>query len=135
MKRLTFALLTASSLLLGTLAPSSHTLADDGKQTLTGLFDSGYQDKVRPLRAVFTPTGEGAWDVVFHFKFNGADHQYRGVAEGGLREGLLSGRVENEGGRRTFSFRGEFKNGKFKGEHFETTRGREERTGSLTLKG
>jgi len=135
MKRITLVLLTAVALLGGALAPATPTLADDGKQTLTGLFDSGYQDKVRPLRAVFTPTGERTWDVVFYFKFNGRDHEYKGVAEGGLLEGTLSGRVENEGGRRNFTFKGEFKKGTFKGDHFETTRGREEKTGSLTLKG
>lgn len=135
MTRPRLALLTTLALAVGALAATSPTFADDDTQTLTGLFDSGYQDKVRPLRAVFTPTGERTWEVVFHFNFNGRNHQYTGVAEGGLLEGALSGRVENQGGRRTFTFRGEFEQGKFKGEHFETTRGREEKTGSLTLKG
>lgn len=135
MKRIHRPSLAALTLVLVALAPSFPASADDGKQTLTGLFDSGFQDKVRPLRAVFTPTGERTWDVVFYFKFNGRDHQYKGIAEGGLREGSLSGRVENEGGRRTFTFRGAFEKGTFKGEHFEISRGREVKTGSLTLEG
>jgi len=133
MKTTVSVLLTFVALTFGSLAPAPPALADSHKQTLTGLFDSGFQDKVRPLRAVFTATGDRTWDVVFYFKFNGRSHEYKGIAEGGLNEGRLSGRVESEGGRRSFTFRGAFEEGTFKGEHFETTRGREEKTGGLSL--
>ena len=46
------------------------------ERTLTGLFNSGYQDGDDPVRAVFTPVGDGLWNVKFYFKFNGADHVY-----------------------------------------------------------
>ena len=95
---------------------------------------SGYQDRVKPLRAVFTATGEDAFDVVFHFNFNGRDHEYRGTAIGALGEGEIEGRVQNESRQRTFTFKGTFENGVLDGTHAEVTRRGEQKTGTLKLK-
>lgn len=126
-----------AALLLAFLAitPGSPTSAADGQQTLTGNFMSGFQDRVKPLRAVFTPTDERTFDVVFYFNFNGRNLEYRGTAEGSLGEGELAGRVKNETGQRTFTFQGSFnEKGVLKGTHAEVGRRGERETGSLTLK-
>ena len=85
------------------------------------------------LEAVFTATGPDEWKVAFHFRFRGRKHVYRGTAEGSLSAGKLAGTVRNESERRTFTFRGEFENGRFRGTHAETTGGGERRTGTLRL--
>ncbi len=121
----TAALLIAAAVQLG---------ASDGRRTLNGNFMSGYQDRVKPLRAVFTPAGGGGWQVAFFFEFNGRDHEFRGTAEGSLGEGELSGRVQNEDRQRTFTFKGSFESGLFKGTHAEIGRRGEQQTGTLTLR-
>lgn len=103
------------------------------ERTLTGIYTSGFRDGDQPVRAVFTSSGEDAWDVAFYFKFNGADHVYAGTAEGSLIEGGLEGKVANESKRRTFVFQGEFKAGKFTGRHAEVKRRGERQTGTITL--
>ena len=85
------------------------------------------------LKAVFTETGEGTWDVSFHFDFRETPHTYTGVAKGSM-SGKLSGEVKNEDKKRTFSFEGEFKDGVFSGNHEELTPSRAGETGTLTLK-
>ncbi len=117
------------------LTAAGQVSAADGERILTGMYTSGYQDRPASLRAIFTPDGEGRWTVVFHFSHAGRRHAYRGIAAGDLTGGVLSGRVENESGGRTFTFRCEFRDGKFKGHHYEIAGGREHRTGTLTLRG
>ncbi len=125
------ALLAAAILLPAALSDA----ADDGQRVLTGRYTSGYQDRPANLRAVFTPDGIGGWKVVFHFSHAGQRHQYRGEASGDLVTGSISGRVQNEGGSRTFTFRCEFDDkGRCEGRHFEIYRGREHETGKLTLR-
>lgn len=130
MKRAATLLWTAAFL----AAPSLPAAAAGDPQTLTGNFMSGFQDRVKPLRAVFTPTDERTYDVVFYFEFNGRNHEYVGTASGGLGEGELEGRVENESGRRTFTFRGRFDKGVLDGTHAEIGSRGERKTGTLTLK-
>lgn len=130
MKRTVSILTTVATLLV---APALPIAAADHEETLTGNFMSGYQDRVKPLRAVFTPGDEADFDVVFYFKFNGRDHEYRGTARGALGEGELQGRVQNESLQRTFTFRGTFENGVLKGTHAEVGRKGERKTGTLTL--
>ena len=117
--------------LLAVPAPSAE--ADD-TTTLTGAFrwNSGSPND---LRAVFTPTGEGTWDVAFHFKFRGS-HVYKGVAEGSLTDGGLKGKVKNDNKERTFTFEGSFEDGEFKGTHAEIGRSRgSQSTGTFWLGG
>ena len=102
-------------------------------QTLTGEFVWSGGGASGDLEAVFTSTGEGTWDVSFHFEFRGRPHVYRGTAEGSLSQGELQGKVKNKG--RTFLFSGTVKDGKFRGTHAETEGGREQETGTLTLSG
>ena len=105
------------------------------KRTLKGAFewsDEGYEGD---LKAVFTPTGEGTWDVAFHFEFQGQQHVYAGTAEGTLAGGELKGRVLNEDKKRAYLFTGTFTDGEFHGTHSEVRKGGDHTTGTLTLKG
>lgn len=125
-------LLTVLTLLL----PALGTLADTGdEQTLTGTY---IWNRGRPstLKATFTATGDKSWDVAFHFKFRGRPEVFSGTAEGDLASGKLEGKVKNQNGSgpRTFTFRGEFENGTFRGKHAEVYGQRESSTGTLTLK-
>ena len=104
-------------------------------RTFTGSYiagDSEYPDQGN-LRAVFTPTDEGAWDVVFDFDFQGEDYTFTGICEGSLDAGLLFGTVQNASGRRTFVFRGDFTDGVFRGTHAEMEYGGETPTGTMML--
>lgn len=85
------------------------------------------------LEAVFTPTGDGAWDVAFSFEFQGTPHTYTGTASGALGEGTLTGEVVNESGKRTWVFEGSFSDGAFEGTHTEITEGERTRTGTIRL--
>jgi len=105
------------------------------KRTLKGSFEWTDSNKTGDLEAVFTPTGEGKWDVAFHFEFRGKPHTYAGTAEGTLADGALKGRVFNEDKNRTFIFTGTFTGGEFHGTHAEVDDDNEHPTGTLTLKG
>ena len=107
----------------------------EGDRTLQGIYTSGFQSGPQRLRAVFSPTGDHRWDVVFHFRWSGADRTYAGVASGNLTEGILHGRVRNEDHTRVFSFRCEFdKKRRCKGKHAEVVRTGEHETGTITLR-
>ena len=114
------------------LASSVHA---EGTQTLHGEFVWAHRDNSGDLEAIFTPTGEGTWDVSFHFDMRGTPHTYTGTAEGSLTDGELKGTVKNEDGRRTFTFEGNTTEGEFSGTHAETTGGRAKSTGTLKLSG
>jgi hypothetical protein len=118
---------------LAPLISASVIALADGKKTLNGEFNWIGRDVSGDLEAVFTPTGEGSWDVDFHFDFRGSPHVYSGTAEGSLSDGKLEGQVRNEDKKRSFTFTGSFDDGKFSGTHAETTAGREASTGTLTL--
>ncbi len=126
--RLSRLLAVAMTLLLG-----AHLVgaAEEGARSLEGEYRSS--DGNGPVSATFTPVGNRLWDVAFDFTFNGGRHTYRGSAEGSFREGELRGRVKDEHGRRTFTFRGEYEAGVFRGRHAEVERGREVPTGTFYL--
>jgi len=115
------------------LAAYTGIAGAEDPRTLKGEFVWSHRDNSGELEAVFTPTGENRWDVSFHFEFRGRSHTYSGTAEGSLTEGSLSGEVRNESEERTFTFKGKFKNSVFTGAHAETTDGRAQPTGTLTL--
>ncbi len=129
MKRVPFMLLVVLVLALfqSVNAPAAE------EHTLTGEFRWEEMGRSGDLRTVFTPTGEGTWDVVFYFRFHGESHVYRGTAEGSLSRGALRGTVLDEDRERTFTFEGAFKNGEFAGTHSEVFSGGAEKTGTLTL--
>ncbi len=105
-------------------------------RTLTGEFIWESGDSDGALEAVFTATGEQAWDVAFHFEFRDKPHTYSGTATGSLSEGKLEGEVKNEDKKRTFTFEGRFEDGTFRGTHAEIRRGGSRRdTGTMTLNG
>ena len=109
--------------------------AADGKRTLKGSYEWTDSQGTGDLEAVFTPTGEGTWDVAFHFVFQGTSHIYAGTAEGSLAGGDFKGRVLNDGKNRTFIFTGTFSGGEFHGTHAEIGRDGKHPTGTLKLKG
>ena len=124
-----------SAVLLALLLVMPIAHGAPGTQTLTGEFFWSGGGASGDLEAVFTSTGEQAWNVSFHFQFRGRPHVYRGTAEGSLSQGELQGKVKNENKGRTFLFSGTVKDGKFRGTHAETEGGREQKTGTLTLSG
>ena len=105
------------------------------KRTLKGTFEWTDSQKSGELEAVFTPTGEGKWDVAFHFEFRGEPHTYTGTAEGTLQDGALKGRVLSDQRKRTYVFTGTFTDGEFHGTHAEIGDDGEHPTVTLTLKG
>jgi hypothetical protein len=113
------------------LAVAGLASAADSNRTLKGTYEWTDGDKKGPLEAVFTPAGEGKWEVAFHFEFDGQPHVYAGTAEGSLSDGNLKGAVKTENKKRTFTFKGAFRDGTFTGTHAEA----EHSTGTLTLKG
>jgi hypothetical protein len=106
----------------------------DEKRTLKGNYEWTGGGKKGTLETVFTPAGEGKWDVAFHFDFRGP-HVYAGTAEGSLSGGDLKGKVQNDEKNRTFTFTGAFTDGEFRGTHAEIGDDGEQATGTLTLKG
>lgn len=114
-------------------SPAGLSAAPESSQTFNGTYLWEQPGEMGTLEATFKPTGEGSWEVSFHFVFNGSPHTYVGTAQGSLVDGALEGQVLSDGRKRTFIFKGAFKAGKFTGTHAEKTRGSEERTGTLTL--
>ncbi len=110
-------------------------VAMDGETTLNGEYKWNRMDDAAPLEAIFTPAGDDVWNVSFHFEFRGEKHVYTGQANGNLKAGSLSGEVQNEDKKRTWTFEGAFDEGTFKGTHQEH-RGEETfDTGTLWLAG
>ena len=129
MKKTALPLVIVAVLSLAQVPPSTA----EETSTLTGEFVWNQRDSQGDLEVVFTPTGEGEWDVAFHFSFRGSSHVFSGTAAGSLSEGELRGQVQNEDQKRSFVFGGTFKDGVFNGTHSETTGDQKEETGTLTL--
>jgi hypothetical protein len=123
-------------LILLALSLSGIALAAD-TETLTGEFvwtrDDG--DETGDLEAIFTVTGEGAYDVVFHFDWEGEPRTWKGTAKGSLEKGKLEGEVLSDfDDPATFTFSGKFKKGAFQGTHGQVTKdGELKATGTMTL--
>lgn len=124
--------------LLSIAAPSRSDDSDEsGRRAATQAFVGEYvwtgQRESGRLDIFFVQTSENVYAVDFKFRFNGTPHTYSGTAEGSLTEGALEGKVFNEDKRRSWVFKGEFKDGKFSGGHKEIRRTGERRTGTLTF--
>ena len=130
MKKIALLIVVGLGLLLGAVG---GVVAEDAR-TLTGEFVWTDRDRSGDLEAIFTATGEGTWDVSFHFTFRSTPHTYSGTAEGSLAGGDLTGTVLNENRKRTFTFSGSFKEGTFNGTHAEIEGEKTHATGTLTLK-
>ena len=104
--------------------------------TLEGGFvwerDDGNTDG--PLKAILTPTGEGSWDVKFHFDWEDGPHVYSGTCSGSL-DGDLAGDIVGDGERKMkFRFSGKFEDGTFNGTHsFVDDEGGLKDSGTLSL--
>ena len=125
----------ALAILVGFLLIGTADIVAQGEETETRTLKGEWSwgGNVGDLEAVFTATGEGRWDVSFHFNFRGP-HVYAGTAEGGLLEGTLRGEVLNDSGKRSFTFAGAFEDGKYRGTHAEVIGGKERETGKLTMR-
>ena len=128
-------LLVAATIML--VAPGSGNHAAETK-TLHGNFvwEGAGESATGDLKSIFTGTGPGEWNVIFHFKYRGQAHVYTGTAAGSLTAGALEGKVMNEDKQRNFTFTGSFEDGVFRGTHAEIGRGRKDRiepTGTMTL--
>ncbi len=132
MKTIHTASVLGLALLLAAAAAGLPSAASEAR-TLNGEFYWEGGETGGDLEAVFTPTGDGTWDVAFRFEFRGKPHTYTGTAKGSLTAGELSGVAQNENGKRTWEFQGAFADGEFSGTHVETTEGRQ-KTGTLTLR-
>ena len=124
----------AAVLVVGALAMASgQARADhDGTHTMVGEYYWTGGSTGGDLKAVFTPTGDGTWDVEFFFDFRKKPHVYAGTAEGSLTDGALEGEVKNENKRRTFIFGGTVVESKYSATHAEVTQ-EERRTGTLEM--
>ena len=131
MRKLAFAAVAVVLCLAGTIVAAP---ADEERTTLTGSFVWEHGNSTGDLEAIFTPTGEGSWDVAFHFTFRNKPHTYTGSATGSLTAGELSGTVLNENKKRTFTFEGAFEDGVFNGRHAEVGGQRTMPMGTLTLR-
>lgn len=127
----------ARSLAVAVLLVGGMTFAADGDVTLNGKFvwERGDSEVPGDIKAVFTPAGEDAWDVLFHFEWEGEDRTWAGTATGSLESGDLHGTgVEERDRQRTFVFRGKVEDGEFTGEHGAMRDGEMKKQGTLTLK-
>ncbi len=102
-------------------------------RTLTGEYVWNRDGTRGALEAVFTPAGEGSWEVVFYANFNDRRVTYEGTARGSLSEGSLQGEVKSQSRRQTYRFSGTFDEGSFEGTHSEVRRGSDRPLGTLTL--
>jgi hypothetical protein len=104
-------------------------------QTLEGEFvwERDDEDIAGPLKAVFEPTGEAAWNVAFYFTFEDRSHVYTGTAEGSLTEGELKGEVTSDSDEpQSYRFSGSFAaDGSFEGTHFYLGDGEARQTGTI----
>lgn len=91
-------------------------------------------DREGDLKAVLTPTGDGEWDVSFHFEWEDSPRIFTGTCSGSL-DGELSGDITSDGEREMkFEFSGSFEDGTFNGTHgFITKEGELKQAGKLTL--
>ena len=117
------------------LSLSTGSVAVAGTATLNGSFawDNDEGTETGDIEAVFTGTGDGAWDVAFHFMWEGEPKIFAGTAEGSLSAGELKGQVLNETKEHTFTFAGSFEGSTFTGTHAVLRDGEEKGTGTLTL--
>ena len=111
--------------------------ADDAERVLVGTYTSVESGDPGPIRASFSPRESEdalpAWTVVFTVTMDTADYVYKGLAEGSLEEGELTGEVSDPAGKETYMFRGEHRDGKFYATHAQTTGGFITPTGDMTL--
>jgi hypothetical protein len=139
-----------------------HAAQESPARTLTGTYTWDEGKESGELKATFVPLAEGRWRVVFRAGPENSSHFYSGTAEGKFGQGVLQGRVQRdddlatgsvlpfigdltnpaqapkdagsqESEEEVFTFKGEFKDGRFVGTHASVVDGKEERTGSMNL--
>ena len=130
MKRFALAIVLA---ILVVSVTGSIVAADAKSETMTGTFVWNNEGQTGDLKATFTETGDGTWDAVFHFDWEGEPRVFSGSAEGSF-SGALEGSVTTDGPRKgTFVFSGTFADGTFTGTHSSMRDGEASETGTMTL--
>ena len=71
----------------------------------------------------------------FAVNFNNSWRTWKGTAQGDFETGAVSGLVRDENNNRAFTFAIERRKNRFEGTHYEVIRGRERKTGTISLKG
>ncbi len=108
---------------------------DNARFSGSYVWDRPDQKTEGELDVVFTPTGEGAWNVVFRFDWEGEAREFAGTATGDL-DGELKGNVDSDDPSHPleFEFTGVFSDGKFNGTHgYFNRRGELVESGTLEL--
>lgn len=130
---------SVAALVVGTLAVAATpaaTPASAGAKgvRLTGSFSWTGRPAKQDLRAVLTPDGTNGWKAVYEFTWDKRKHNYTGTVTGHLDNGEVQGEANADDARRSFSFKGQAKNGVITFDHFETTGGASRATGTGTLR-
>ena len=132
MKQVVLALV-ALALVFALPAVAAEAEAATESQTLEGQYQWNRMEEPGDIKAVFTPTSDGQWEVSFYFNFRDEDHVYSGTANGSLTAGDLSGEVMSDGENpRPFQFEGKVVDGVFEGTH-GTTGDDAQETGTIKL--
>ena len=112
---------------------TATTTTSGETNVMTGTFTWTGKGKQRfDFKAVFTPTGPKEWDAVYTFKWDNNDTVFTGKASGSLKDGKVTGTAASGG--RTWRFEGHAAGNRIRGDHVETTGGREVPTGDFELK-
>jgi hypothetical protein len=129
---MTFALFLGLASVAGA---GSRCLAADNDLKLSGSFVwEKKKGQNHNIKAVFTPDGDKKWKIVFTFDWGKGPQTWNGSATGDLVNGDIKGEGLHPDGHRKFTFSGTAKDGKIDCTHNETTAGRAEATGTMTLK-
>jgi hypothetical protein len=91
--------------------------AEEDSTEFEGSFYWSGRNRTGDLKAVFSSSTGGGWDVVFYFDWEDKPHVYTGTATGSLTDGDLSGSVFNEDKEYHFTFSGQIDDGEFEGTH------------------
>ncbi len=90
--------------------------------------------KTHPLKGVFTPVGENKWNVIWSFKWKKKPVTYKGVVEGNLVNGNITGKSSTKDGKRNWTFTGTAKDGVMTCNHKELKGRKETPTGTIIIK-
>ena len=123
------------ALLVSVAALGVSSAADEVEMEGTYVWAREDGDRDGPIKAVFTPEGDGAWSVKFYFDWEDGPHVYSGTCEGSLTDGSLKGDIVSDGEREMkFKFMGAFEDGTFSGTHgFVQDSGELSESGTITF--
>ena len=105
-----------------------------GDITLNGSFVRGAKSGApHDLKATLTPNGADDYKITWEAEWKGKLTLYTGQIKGDIKNGDFTGTATDKSGKRTWKVEGKAANGVLTFDHFETTGGREGKTGTGTL--